>query len=124
MQWFANGIKQSEIEWENDRMSGSFHTWHPNGKIRVVGQTKDGEVDGTWEEYYANGQLEAHSQNKMGTLVKINVMRSNGEQCKNSKVVNGNGTFNDYDTDGNPIRSRTFKNGVEEKTTWFNRQTP
>ena len=124
MHWFPNGMKQSEIEWENDRMSGSFHTWHPNGKIRVVGQTKDGEVDGTWKEYYANGQLEAHSQNKMGTLVKINVMRSDGEQCKNSKVENGNGTFTDYDTDGTPIRSRTFKNGVEEKTTWFNRQKP
>jgi antitoxin component YwqK of YwqJK toxin-antitoxin module len=124
MQWFPNGMKQSEIEWENDRMSGSFHTWHPNGIIRVVGQTKDGEVDGTWKEYYANGQLEAHSQNKMGTLVEINVMHNNGEPCKNSKVVNGNGTFTDYDTDGIPIRARTFKNGIEVETTWFNRQTP
>ena len=44
------------------------------------------EMDGTWKEYYANGQLEAHSQNKMGTLVKINVMHNNGEPCKNSKV--------------------------------------
>ena len=66
-------VKKSEIEWKNDQMYGAFQTWHDNGKIRVIGQTTDGEVDGVWKEFYENGSLEAHSENKIGTLVNIEV---------------------------------------------------
>ena len=124
MEWYSTGIKKSNIHWTNDQMSGVFHTWHENGKIRVTGQTTDGEVDGEWKEFYENGSLEAHSENKNGTLVNIEVFLFNGEKCERSEVVDGNGTFIDYDINGSALRSRTFENGIESDSQWFNQQKP
>ena len=124
MAWHSNGQKLSEIEWENDLMSGSFRTWHENGQVGTIGQTRDGEVDGAWKEYYENGKLEAHSINKMGTLVSIEVFMADGTYCKNSKVTQGRGTFIDYDTNGSALRSRTFENGIEKNSTWISSQKP
>ena len=124
MAWHSNGQKLSEIEWENDLMSGSFRTWHENGQVGTIGQTRDGEVDGAWKEYYENGKLEANSINKMGTLVSIEVFMADGSYCKNSKVTQGRGTFIDYDNDGSALRSRTFENGIEINSTWLSSQKP
>ena len=124
MAWHSNGQKLSEIEWENDLMSGSFRTWHENGQVGTIGQTRDGEVDGAWKEYYENGKLEAHSINKMGTLVSIEVFMADGTYCKNSKVTQGRGTFIDYDTNGSALRSRTFEKGIEINSTWLSSQKP
>ena len=124
MAWYPNGQKLSDIVWENDLMSGSFRTWHKNGRVGAIGQTKDGEVDGVWKEYYENGKLEAHAVNKMGTLVSIEVFMNNGNKCLNSWVTNGSGTFTDYETDGSPLRVRTFENGVETNSTWLIHQKP
>ena len=124
MAWHSNGQKLSEIEWENDLMSGSFRTWHENGQVGTIGQTRDGEVDGAWKEYYENGKLEAQSINKMGTLVSIEVFMVDGSYCKNSKVTQGRGTFIDYDTNGSALSSRTFENGIEKNSTWLSSQKP
>ena len=124
MAWHSNGQKLSEIEWENDLMSGSFRTWHENGQVGTIGQTRDGEVDGAWKEYYENGKLEAQSINKMGKLVSIEVFMAKGTHCKNSKVTQGRGTFIDYDTNGSALRSRTFENGIEINSTWLSSQRP
>lgn len=124
MAWHPNSKKKSEIEWKNDQMYGAFQTWHDNGKIRVIGQTTDGEIDGVWKEFYENGSLEAHSENKIGTLVNIEVFLFNGKKCKQSEVVDGAGTFVDYDTNGSALRSRTFENGIEIDSQWFNHQKP
>ena len=124
MAWHPNSKKKSEIEWKNDQMYGSFQKWHDNGKIRVIGQTTDGEVDGEWKEFYENGSLEAQAENKIGTLVNIEVFLIDGGKCEDSKVVDGSGTFIDYDINGSALRSRTFENGVEIDSLWFNQQRP
>jgi len=124
MTWHPNSKKESEIDWKNDQMYGSFQTWHKNGKIGTVGQTTDGEMDGEWKEFYENGSLEAHSENKNGTLVNIQVFLFNGEKCGRSEVVDGSGTFIDYDINGSALRSRTFENGIESDSQWFNQQKP
>ena len=66
----------------------------------MIGQTIDGEVDGEWKEFYENGSLEAQAENKIGTLVNIEVFLINGGKCEDSKVVDGSGTFIDYDING------------------------
>ena len=88
----------------------------------MIGQTTDGEVDGVWKEFYENGSLEAHSENKIGTLVNIEFL-FNGEKCNQSEVVDGAGTFIDYDTNGSTEKSN-FENGIEIDSQWFNHQKP
>ena len=94
-------------------MSGPFLVWHRSGRIKVVGQTRDGEVDGEWKEYYENGQLEAHSKNLLGTLEWIRVFLIDGRECNRSKVIMGNGQFIDFDSNGTELRTRRFKKGIE-----------
>ena len=93
MDWYAASGKQSDIHWTEDRMEGSFTVWHQNGKLKVVGQTKDGEVDGSWAEYYPDGQLAYRSTNKMGHQVDIRVWNPDGSICEESNVIEGNGSF-------------------------------
>ena len=87
--------------------------WHTNGRIKVTGQTTDGEVDGEWTEYYDFGQMASRSINQIGHLVKISVWKPDGTNCTQSEVIDGNGTFTRYLEDGRIEHIRTFSNGVE-----------
>ena len=119
MSWDENGTKISEVYWTEDRVHGSFLGWHSNGKIKVIGQTKDGEVDGKWTEYYASGQLASRSLNQMGHLEKISVWHPDGSACEESMVIDGNGTFTRYLEDGRVEHVRSFANGVETSRKTF-----
>lgn len=111
--WDENKTKISEIYWTEDRMQGSFLGWHTNGKIKVTGQTKDGEVDGEWSCFYKSGQIASRSINRIGHLVKVSVWKPDGSTCTQSEVIDGNGTFTQYLEDGRVEYIRTFANGVE-----------
>ena len=113
LKWYSKGDRKSQIHWKDDFMSGPFLVWHRSGRIKVVGQTRDGEVDGEWKEYYENGQLEAHSKNLLGTLEWIRVFLIDGRECNRSKVIMGNGQFIDFDSNGTELRTRRFKKGIE-----------
>jgi hypothetical protein len=112
----------SEIHWTEDRMHGPFNIWHPNGKIKVTGQTKDGEVDGEWTEHYSSGQIANHSNNRIGHLVEISVWQPDGSSCPQSLVIDGNGSFTRYLEDGRVEYVREFQNGVETTRTIFNQR--
>jgi antitoxin component YwqK of YwqJK toxin-antitoxin module len=79
----------------------------------VIGQTLDGEMDGTWKEYYNNGQLQAHSLNNMGKCISKKIWKINGELCPESHVENGRGQFMEYKENGEPLKIRIVKDGVE-----------
>jgi len=120
--WDENQTKISEIYWTEDRMDGPFTVWHTNGKIKVIGQTKDGEVDGKWTEFYTSGKLANRSLNQMGHLEKISVWHPDGLVCKKSMVIDGNGSFTRYLEDGRVEHVRSFTNGVEYSRKIFNYQ--
>ena len=115
MEWHAKGVKKSEIHWVNDLMMGSFAVWHPNGRIKVRGQTKDGEVNGKWEHFYSNGKLERNSQNRIGKLVSLKVWLPDGQPCPHSQVEKGNGIWNMYEEDGTLKERRTFRDGGRDR---------
>ncbi len=117
MSWHTNGVKESEIHWENDLMVGSFDAWHPNGSIKVRGQTKDGEVDGEWQQFYSNGKPERSSLNQIGHLVRIKVWHPDGTPCQDSHVEGGNGAYNMYEENGTLKERRVFRSGVQTKET-------
>jgi antitoxin component YwqK of YwqJK toxin-antitoxin module len=122
MDLYSASGKQSDIYWTEDRMEGPFTVWHQNGNLKVVGQTKDGEVDGSWAEYYPDGQLAYRSTNKMGHLVDIRVWKPDGSICQESNVVRGNGSFLRYFEDGSIEHKRVFENGVETSREIFNQR--
>lgn len=113
MGWHEDGLKKSNISWNQDRLSGKYLIWYQNEKPQVTGQTLDGEMDGEWKEYYNNGQLQAHSLNDFGKCVFKKVWKINGEICSESHVENGNGQFVEYKENGEPLKLRTVKDGVE-----------
>ena len=117
MSWHANGVKESEIHWENDQMHGAFEVWHINETVNTVGQTKDGEVDGEWKRYYSSGQLAEIALNQIGHLVRIKVWHPDGTPCKDSHVEGGNGAYNMYEENGTLKERRVFRSGVQTKET-------
>jgi len=118
--WYDNKNRKSEIYWTEDRMHGPFKIWHPDGTIKVIGQTEDGEVDGEWTEYYDSGQIANLSMNRIGHLVEISVWKPDGSSCPQSRVIDGNGSFTRYLKDGRVEYVREFQNGVETTRTIFN----
>ena len=117
MKWHENGRQESETEWKDDLLVGSFLSWHPNGAREAVGQTKDGEVDGEWKSYYASGRLAETSHNRTGRLIRKKVWLPDGSLCERSNVENGNGAYNVYEENGTVKERRVFRNGVQIKET-------
>ena len=113
--WHKNKKTASKIEWNKDRLSGNYVHWYENGNLHASGQTVYGEMDGEWKEYYKNGQLQAHSLTQMGKCIWKKIRKIDGEVCAESTVSNGQGEFIEYDEDGNRVRKRIFKEGVEIK---------
>ena len=37
---------------EKGNYHGVFNVWYDNGNLQVNGQTKDGEMDGSWKQFY------------------------------------------------------------------------
>lgn len=120
--WDENGTKISEIYWTEDRMEGNFSLWHSNGLIKVLGQTRDGEVDGQWTEFYSHGKIACKSINHTGHLVKITVWKPDGRLCQESNVTKGNGSFWAYWDDGRIKEKRIFAGGVETSRKIFNQR--
>ena len=113
IEWYENGLKKSNIMWNLDRLSGEYLIWYQNKKPHVIGQTLDGEMDGEWKEYYSNGQLQAHSFTDLGKCVSKKIWKINGEICPESHVENGRGQFMEYKENGEPLKIRIVKDGVE-----------
>ncbi len=115
MEWYKNGLQESKIMWNQDRLSGDYLLWYINEKPHVIGQTLGGEMDGEWKEYYSNGKLQAHSFNDLGKCISKKIWRIDGEICSESNVKNGNGKYIQYKENGEQPRTRTIRDGVEIK---------
>jgi antitoxin component YwqK of YwqJK toxin-antitoxin module len=96
-------------------LDGIFLAWYNDGVLRVKGQTRYGEVDGTWQEFYPDGKIEHTSVNRVGHLVSIQVWKPDGTFCEESLVKNGNGSYMRYYPNGSLMFKRTFVDGVETK---------
>jgi len=113
--WAENGTKILEAIWAEDRLEGTYLAWYNDGVLRVKGQTRDGEVDGTWQEFYPDGKIERSIINRIGHLVSIKVWKPDGSLCKESLVIDGNGSFLRYDADGSLMFKHTVVDGVGTK---------
>ena len=45
--------------------------YHKNGKLKIIGNYKNGKLEGEWKYYYENGTLEAIVNYKNGDVISI-----------------------------------------------------
>ncbi|MCB9224667.1 MAG: hypothetical protein R2780_00080 [Crocinitomicaceae bacterium] len=55
--YYDNGVKWSESYYVNGILDGHSLTFFPNGKVRYVGEYKNGEKSGTWKFYDELGEF-------------------------------------------------------------------
>jgi antitoxin component YwqK of YwqJK toxin-antitoxin module len=61
----------NQIAWE---YQGDYTFYHPNGKIKVKGQFKNGKKDGLWEYWNEDGSFREKRELKNGTY-KVNTKK-------------------------------------------------
>lgn len=105
--WAENGTKILEAIWAEDRLEGIFLAWYNDGVLRVKGQTRDGEMDGEWLEFYENGQISRRSQHLLGKFLEVEVWKPDGTLCKDSAMIDGNGSFFRYNFNGS-VKNQSF----------------
>lgn len=55
--YYPNGKVKSEIEYKNNRPNGVFKTYYDNGQVEEEGNWKGTYYTGNFKRFYANGQL-------------------------------------------------------------------
>ena len=74
-------------------MKENFKVWHPNGLIKVNGQTHDGEVDGVWKSYYKSGKLASICISEVGLAVSAQVWTPDGASLSSNRLERGETDF-------------------------------
>ena len=72
---------------------------------------KDGKEDGLSTRWYENGQKNYEFTYKDGKYISATSWKSNGEQCPDTNLVNGNGIVCFYHENGQKRIENTFKDG-------------
>lgn len=112
LEWYENGTLRSKIYWQQDRYEGEFKIWHPNGRIKVIGQTTDGEVDGKWKSFYSSGLPSSETLSKVGLAVSGKVWTPDGKVCRQTNLKDGTGILCEYNEDGSILKVRQFIEGI------------
>ena len=112
LSWYRNGQLESKINWHNDQYVGHFQVWHPNGEVKALGQTKDGEVDGKWLNFYQTGILASRSMSNVGLAISSQTWTPDGQLCKKTNLVDGNGTVYQYEENGSVHKVTFFQKGI------------
>lgn len=55
--YYDNGIKWSEAYYVDGVLDGHSITFFPNGKVRYIGEYKNGKKTGAWKFYDESGEL-------------------------------------------------------------------
>ena len=100
----------------NEPITGIVEEFYENGQLKVRQYYKDGKGDGLHEGFYTNGQLEFRQTYKDGKVDGWwESYHINGQVRGSGSVIEGNqdGVYVWFDSNGVPIMTRTYKNGVE-----------
>jgi antitoxin component YwqK of YwqJK toxin-antitoxin module len=67
--WYSNGVKKHDKNYKNNKLHGKWIEWHSNGIKRADGNMKYDVMDGKWTFWYHNGQKELECECDFGNLV-------------------------------------------------------
>lgn len=131
MNYYETGIMMDSGKLVTDRMHGFWKVWYPNGTLSQAGFYNKSVQDSIWTYYYENEQISTYGKVKNGEqeglwlrynlkgdlleeifhfpenkLEVLNVWDLNG----NPIVVNGDGTYKFYSTDGKLVQTGQIEN--------------
>tara|TARA_R110000868_G_scaffold403248_1_gene680332 strand:+ start:4122 stop:4676 length:555 start_codon:yes stop_codon:yes gene_type:complete len=111
--WFhENGELWQIGHFLNDEQTGEWKFFHDNGNREGIGSSLNGGKIGKWIWYHTNGKLYTERLWENGKLLEIiSCLDGNGNQLDKGSIINGTGTMNLYDMDGNLIEALEYKNG-------------
>ena len=118
--WFKSGQKERETNYKNGVLHGPSTHWYANGQKREQGNHKDDQRSGLWTEWYENGQKKSEKNYKRFRLSYAKVWLPDGEECPDSKVIDGNGTLINYSLDGKETYRKNFKAGKAGRPIYVN----
>jgi len=98
---------------EQTPYTGWAKEMHDNGKIKYLGQFKDGKRDGLFTGWYENGQKQLEANYKDGKIISAVVWKPNGEKCPVTNIKDGNGIKVWYEEDGTEGYRHTYKDGEQ-----------
>jgi antitoxin component YwqK of YwqJK toxin-antitoxin module len=116
-----NGLKRSESIWKDGKRDGLSTGWHKNRQKHFEAIYKDGKMHGLHTIWYENGQKSGESTHKDGNLVTATALKTNGEKCPVTNIVDGTGIWCGYHENGQKHWERTFKDGKMHglSTRWY-----
>jgi antitoxin component YwqK of YwqJK toxin-antitoxin module len=68
-EWYRNGNKKAEGQYDHDVATGKFTWWYENGQTQAEGDYETGQKTGTWVTWHPNGLKESLGEFKDGKLV-------------------------------------------------------
>ena len=69
IEWYRNGNKKAEGQYDHDVAIGKFTWWYENGQTQAEGEYEAGLKTGTWITWHPNGLKESLGEFKAGKLV-------------------------------------------------------
>ena len=69
IEWYPNGKKKLEAQYDHNVAVGKFTWWYENGQKQAEVEYSAGVLDGMWITWHANGLKESQAQHRNGELV-------------------------------------------------------
>ena len=140
---YDKGIRRSEMYIRNGRKEGPYMVFYANGAIDSAGIYQNDIKVGTWLKYYENGNMQFSTEysqegkkegreryfNSEGAIMAEYIYRNNVPEGRYTEYFKGGGIavegqfknglregdWLEYDESGRRIRTRRYKNDVEQK---------
>jgi antitoxin component YwqK of YwqJK toxin-antitoxin module len=117
-EFYPNGEKFAEGQYDKGRQDGAWTYWFDNGKVNRKANYKDGQPDGNWEVYNAEGAIIAKrgfkNGRRDGTWV---IYDATGKQTlREERYADGkaDGVWKVWDPSGKQRSQMTFREGTRE----------
>ena len=113
------GILSQIKVFKNNEANGPLQEFYTNGQKASEVNLIDGEMDGEWLEFYQNGEISRRSQHLLGKFLEVEVWKPDGTLCKDSAMIDGNGSFFRYNFNGSVKNQSFFIDGARTELKEF-----
>ncbi len=107
--WFSNKNKSSEGSFLRGKLNGEWQYWHENGKLAAIGKYHEDMKQGQWKYWYSDGKSKMDTEYRDNIELINNFWTPDGTQ----KVVNGDGEYIEYYSDGKKMLSGDVTGGYK-----------
>ena len=110
--WWKNGVKSEEKNNRNGMAHGIWLAWYEDGGKQLQQRVRNGKLHGPATRWYRNGQKKNESFYQDGKIISIVVWKPDGEKCKYTHLIDGDGLWVRYREDGTESWRSKYKNGL------------